>query len=1325
MTSSSTKDTSNMNFFDYVASITIPLTEIKSATNNFAPENIIARGSYANVYKGKLSQSGEMVDIVVRRCLQPNGSIVVNDLTMYKNLKHKNIISLFKVDDTHDQAFTIHKYEANESLDKHLTRSTLTWMQRLQICADVACALCYLHSGLKDDHSVIHGNIKSSKILLDYNWEPKLHDFRCAVKVKRHQLYLSNNYTGTLQYMDPAFESTGGLTHKSDVFSFGVVLFEVLFGMKASIEEEDNWYFAKMARSCYEEKTLDDKIDRDLREQMDIQSLNLFSEIAYLCLKEQRAKRPDMEHIVKKLERALELHQRHVHPTSTAAVEDASSNRLKGNDMDHLKVQLSEIKLATEKFSQRYLIGLGGYGMVYLAELKFLDGIRTVAIKRILKRGDGQGEQGFIAEIEMLSRCKHRNIVSLLGFCDEDDEMILICEYVSKGSLDNYLGNVDNMTNFTWAQRIKICLDIANGLQYLHTSIHDKNTIIHRDIKSANILLDDKWVAKIADFGLSKLHHANELVSTLVTNNIAGTPLYLDPVYENEGKLKKKSDIYSFGVVLFEILCGRLAHDQAFNGKGLAAVARECYKDGTLKKLIDPKIKEADENIFILNGGLNQVSLNKFLEIAYKCVSESQNERPTMKHVIKELEEALYYQENNKDNLHISLEEVKLGTENFSDCKCIGVGRCWKQYEGEITHANKRITVVAKRWDNKFYPSRHQFFTELQILYEYKHKNIISLVGYCNEMGEKIIVYENASNGSLDKHLNSASLTWMDRLKICIDVARGLDFLHTNVLLMHRDIKCASILLDDNWNAKIFNLELCAQLSDVKPIEHVTDDNAYGSLSYVSKDDMKQNYLTRESDIYSLGVVLKQVLWGRLTDPSHRATHNVVYNGQEILYYLVFDDLKEQIDPESSATFVDIAGLCLAYKKYRPRAQEVVAKLEKALKFQISNTPQIYDSTEMKKDLSDMFSKGTLLKDDKVWLSLGSKGERSEMISARNFSYKNRRLHKWRSVQGSRFPKVAEMIDISNLKIQIKTKTQFISPSINHKVHLIFRVCGPRQSKAKRMYVKLKYKTGNEETLHAYFATRRDDGWMMIELFQSLNHKEDDDFEVLLESFSRCYCGSSSIYIEGIEFQAIEKVIKDEEIERLNEVQQSSEENSNTDKEEKQAMMLSAKEVVHTSSELWIPHRFDGRRYRTIQVYHDSSRFSGAIEFQRYQVFRIKCKLEHKMLSAITKNACYLVFKLSEKCCGLHGPVLVRNLFHRKQKDTGVLYFRSPNRRDLVYDNDWIPEKRKDGWMEVILWVFNSANELENDHLLVDLKLITYEGSMSGLIMNGIEFRPI
>ncbi|KAJ0503372.1 putative phloem protein [Helianthus annuus] len=255
---------------------------------------------------------------------------------------------------------------------------------------------------------------------------------------------------------------------------------------------------------------------------------------------------------------------------------------------------------------------------------------------------------------------------------------------------------------------------------------------------------------------------------------------------------------------------------------------------------------------------------------------------------------------------------------------------------------------------------------------------------------------------------------------------------------------------------------------------------------------------------------------------------------------MIFEGIREQITPESLTTFQTVAIQCLKVDRFeRPDIDQLIIQLKKALEFQedyeiwepklpldykeisqVSKNPQIY-KRKSKKDLYNMFSKGILLQGDKVWFSLGSNGERNELISAKRFSYKDHLLRKWRYIPDSRFPKVAKMLNISNLNIQIKIRTQYLSPSVNYKVHLIFRFSGPRKSQAKRMYVNLKYKMGNE-SLNAYFATWREDGWMMIELFQFLNHKKDTDFEVLLESFSRCYCGSDSIYIEGIQFQAMD-----------------------------------------------------------------------------------------------------------------------------------------------------------------------------------------------------------
>ncbi|CAI9271692.1 unnamed protein product [Lactuca saligna] len=223
----------------------------------------------------------------------------------------------------------------------------------------------------------------------------------------------------------------------------------------------------------------------------------------------------------------------------------------------HLEIQIEAIESATNNFSVDHLIGEGGFGKVYKGELLLSKGQTIVAIKR-LDRNMGQGDSEFWKEVIMLSIYKHPNIVSLLGYCDENDEKILVYEFASNKSLDLHLGNKD----LTWVPRLKICIQVARGLAYLHNPAGTQQRVLHRDIKSSNILLDENWNARIADLGLSKFGPANQPYTFVISNNIAGTIGYCDPQYLGTGILTKESDVYSFGVVLFEVLCGRLCLGQ-------------------------------------------------------------------------------------------------------------------------------------------------------------------------------------------------------------------------------------------------------------------------------------------------------------------------------------------------------------------------------------------------------------------------------------------------------------------------------------------------------------------------------------------------------------------------------------------------------------------------------------------------------------------------------------------------------------------------------------------------------------------------------------------
>ncbi|GJS15331.1 serine-threonine/tyrosine-protein kinase catalytic domain-containing protein [Tanacetum coccineum] len=303
---------------------------------------------------------------------------------------------------------------------------------------------------------------------------------------------------------------------------------------------------------------------------------------------------------------------------------------------EHLKIPFEKIDVATEKF--KTFIGRGGYGWVYKGKLSIDGKYTTVAVKR-LNEQFGQGLKEFLTEIQLLSGQEHPNLISLLGYCDEGKEKIIVYEYATRGSLDIYIRrNRDkNFTPLTWLERLKICADAARGLDHLHNHIGGHRTIIHRDIKSSNILIDENWVAKISDLGLSKLSVSGFDMSLIVSNG-CGTRGYCEPEYYNSGVLTKKSDVYSFGIVLFEVLCGRLCltkYDDAFILSGISV--KEYYNKGNLVKIIDPSLREH----------MGSYSMTKFSEIAYRCLHDDREQRPSMDIVSNELEDAL--------NVHVAL----------------------------------------------------------------------------------------------------------------------------------------------------------------------------------------------------------------------------------------------------------------------------------------------------------------------------------------------------------------------------------------------------------------------------------------------------------------------------------------------------------------------------------------------------------------------------------------------------------------------------------------------------------------------------------------------
>nr|GEV93592.1 protein kinase-like domain, phloem protein 2-like protein [Tanacetum cinerariifolium] len=303
---------------DYLAHLKIPLENITSATNNFADANIIRKFSFAKTYKGQLLWSGELINISARKFdkeYKYSDELFWTEVSMLSSLRHQNLISFVGYCDDNGEKIVISKHETRGKLSYYLSNPfLLTWVQRLKICVGLAHALSYIHYDEPRDFSVVHQYITSASVRLNYNWEPKLSDFLFSIRIKaseRHHPFKTDKVWRTDGCTDPTFSKTKTAHHKSDIYSFGIVMFEVLCSRESVIASDSEKYLAPLAITLYREKRLNEIIDWDLWTQMDSQSFNLFTDIAYDCLNEERSQRPSIDEIVPRLEKVLELQLEH------------------------------------------------------------------------------------------------------------------------------------------------------------------------------------------------------------------------------------------------------------------------------------------------------------------------------------------------------------------------------------------------------------------------------------------------------------------------------------------------------------------------------------------------------------------------------------------------------------------------------------------------------------------------------------------------------------------------------------------------------------------------------------------------------------------------------------------------------------------------------------------------------------------------------------------------------------------------------------------------------------------------------------------------------
>ncbi|KAL4563105.1 hypothetical protein LXL04_027138 [Taraxacum kok-saghyz] len=286
---------------------------------------------------------------------------------------------------------------------------------------------------------------------------------------------------------------------------------------------------------------------------------------------------------------------------------------------ESLQYSFGVIRAATDDFSENNKLGQGGFGSVYKGKLQ--NG-QEIAVKR-LSRGSGQGEQEFKNEVLLLARLQHRNLVRLLGFSLEGSERLLMYEFVENASLDQFIFDLTKRATLDWERRYKIIGGVARGLLYLHEDSRLK--IIHRDMKASNVLLDAHMIPKIADFGMARLFTQEETQGN--TSRIVGTYGYMAPEYAMHGQFSVKSDVFSFGVLVLEIVTGHKNHSfqNGMMTEDLLSHAWKSWRDGRASSLIDSTLRDGSDSIR---------DMIRCIHIGLLCVQEDVTERPTMASVV-------------------------------------------------------------------------------------------------------------------------------------------------------------------------------------------------------------------------------------------------------------------------------------------------------------------------------------------------------------------------------------------------------------------------------------------------------------------------------------------------------------------------------------------------------------------------------------------------------------------------------------------------------------------------------------------------------------------
>lgn len=689
--------------------------ELYIGSNGFSPGELLGSGGFGKVYRAVLPSDGTVVAV---KCVVEKGErfekTFAAELVAVAHLRHRNLVRLRGWCVHEDQLLLVYDYMPNRSLDRVLFRrsekggvSVLSWEMRVKIVAGLASGLHYLHDQLETQ--IVHRDVKTSNVMLDYHYNARLGDFGLArwleheleygirtPSVKNQQFHLAETTRigGTIGYLPPeSFQKRSVATAKSDVFSFGIVVLEVVSGRRAvdlTYPDEEIVLLDWIRRLSDDGKVLQAGDSRLPDGSYKLSDMQRFVHLGLLCTLHNPHSRPNMKWVLEALSGndscvlpalpSFQSQPRYIslsatttstsNTTITSPSETTSSNTAdtspslnyvtaagdtiyttaesgdtdskysKNRSQRHTtffmvetprEISFKEIVSATNNFADSHRVAELDFGTAYQG---FLDNRHHVLVKRLGMNKCPALRARFSNELQNLGRLRHRNLVQLRGWCTEQGEMLVVYDYSATHLLSHILfHNAQGIGQpvLKWHHRYNIVKSLATAILYLHEEWDEQ--VIHRSITSSAVILDPDMNPRLSSFALAEFLTRNDHEHHKATKQnkkpVRGIFGYMSPEYIENGEVTTMADVYSFGVVVLEIVSGQMAVD--FRRPEVLLVKRVREFEARKRSLVELVDLR-------LNGMYNHKELLRLIKLGIVCTLSKPELRPTMRQIVSILE---------------------------------------------------------------------------------------------------------------------------------------------------------------------------------------------------------------------------------------------------------------------------------------------------------------------------------------------------------------------------------------------------------------------------------------------------------------------------------------------------------------------------------------------------------------------------------------------------------------------------------------------------------------------------------------------------------------